>query len=67
MASESPLVHLAIAPINLGKAVAGLPRFAAILYGASKNQLSKEFVLKLGLMQEWVSIAESRWNSNFSR
>jgi len=52
MASESPLDHLAIAPINLGKAVPSSPRFAAILYGASKNQLSKEFVLKLGLMHE---------------
>jgi hypothetical protein len=32
-----------------------------IYKGTSKNQLSKEIVLKLGLMRERVSIAASRW------
>jgi hypothetical protein len=33
----------------------------------TKNQLSKEFVLKLLLMRELISLASSHWNTNLSR
>jgi hypothetical protein len=33
--------------------------------GHLEKYLSREFVLKLGLMRECISIAATRWNSNF--